>query len=289
MKAHVLATKINSILTDNKFDRFVGGKTRGKLDFTSLARISFSDRVFKKREARLNKDYKLIVLADASGSMRGSPAAKTVEALTMLNSALSNTDVEYAIWSFNQDILCLKDFKESSGKNLEGLYEKHRHERTLYTCQRCGTCFGAFYGVPVTNCISCNVPFRSDNDFMTESASGGNADGLALHLAFEEINKLPGKHIIVVLSDGQADCINETTRSGISARYMAQNGVLYRDMNLSKVVQKVVDSGIVLCSIGIMCNDVLKHYPKENTIVVSSSDGIPEALIKLISKQIKRG
>lgn len=284
MKAHVLATKIGGILTDNKFDRFVGGKTRGKLDFSGLAKIAYSAKVFKKREARNNKDYKVIVLADASGSMDGSRANSTGEALELLNTALQKTDVQYALWSFNGDILSLKDFEEKAKPegDTESLYHKHLDDRYLFHCEECNACFGSFeYDRDEVNCPSCgNRPDERSH------SCGYNADGLALHLALEAVQKLSGEHIVVMLSDGQADCIPHF--SGRDT-YMVKDGLRYRDMKLGLVAKKAIHEGVVLCSIGIQSDAVLSHYPKENTIVVKRTDEIGDALIKLISKHIKRG
>jgi len=289
MKAHVLATKINSILTDNKFDRFVGGKARGKLDFAALSKVAYSDKIFKKREARKNKDYKVIVLADASGSMYGDNARSTAKALNMLNEALSKTDVEYALWSFNGDIISIKDFKEAPKGETEAgdLYKKHLYDRYVIYCRKCDCIYGTFnsYGREAT-CPNCGK--ESDSDYYGDTKQGCayNADGLALHLAVEKIRELSGEHIVVVLSDGGADAIPTHSHN---VRYMTPDGLKYKDMRISLVAKKAIKEGIVLCSIGIDSNDVLLHYPKENTIVVKNAAGVGPALVALISKQIKRG
>ncbi len=282
MKAHVFATKIGGILTDNKFDRFVGGKTRGSLDFSSLSKISYSSKIFIQRQARKNKDYKVLVLADASGSMGGSPARNTGKALEMLNEALSHTDVEYALWSFAGDILCLKDFKDKKKKegDVASLYHKHLNDRLLYYCDDCRTAFGSF-SRSSDLCPSCNKETASN-----AYSSSYNADGLAVHLAMEAMKELSGEHILIVLSDGQADAIPYRD----SLAYMQKDGVQYQKMRIDNVVKKLLSTTkTILCSIGIESNDVLKHYPEQNTIVVKSSDAVGEALIKLISKHIKRG
>lgn len=283
MKAHVLATKIGGILTDNMFDRFVGGKTRGKLDFSALSKIGYSSKVFKQKEARKNKDYKVIVLADASGSMYGDRAYNTGKSLELLNEALQKTDVQYALWSFNGDILSLKDFEEKpkGSGDTASLYHKHLEERALYYCESCNTAFGSFNRYDGEKCPSCGV--ETDE---REDSCGYNADGLALHLALETIQKLSGEHIVVVLSDGQADCI---PYFGDGTTYMVKDGLKYKDMKLGLVARKAIHEGVILCSIGIQSDSVLRHYPKENTIVVSGSNQIGDSLIKLISKHIKRG
>jgi len=284
MKAHVLATKISGILTDNKFDRFVGGKTRGKLDFSALSKIAYSNKIFKKKEARKNKDYKVIVLADASGSMYRDKAYQAGKSLELLNTALAGTDVEYALWGFNGDIVSFKNFedKPKAEGTTNSLYWKQLEDRYLHYCNDCNCSYGSYehysYEAKCPNCGGNSDDCRNSSNY--------NADGLALHLAIEAIEKLSGEHIIVVLSDGQADAIPYFD-SKLS--YMVKDGIRYQDMRLHDVAKKAVAKGIILCSIGIEDNDVLRHYPKENTIVVNDSSQVGDALVKLISKHIKRG
>lgn len=283
MKAHVLAQKINSILIDNKFDRFVGGKTRGKLDFSALSKIGYSPKVFKKREARKNKDYSVIVLADASGSMRGSPAHNTAQSLVMLNDALSKTDTKFAIWSFNGEILSLKDFAEDKkSKEIHDLYRHALEERGLFKCFACRTVYGTRdrYHRTEERCSLCH-----STRFGITSSSGYNADGLALHMAYEAVKTQTGNHIIVILSDGEADCVPDDC----DYHYMTSDGIKYSQMPIKKVAQKCVDDGVILCSIGIESSAVSRIYPKQNTIVVDDSEQVGEALVKLITKNIKRG
>lgn len=294
MKSHVLATKINGVLHDNKFDRYVGGRTRGDLDFGSLSKIGYSNKVFKKKEARLNKDYKVIVLADCSGSMWDSGAGQACgEAFQFLNDALGKTDVEYALWSFNADAICVKDFKESDSKKIRELYYEHKN-RFLVDCQTCNTVYGTFdpqvEGKP---CQACGVIFNDgdestdwEGNYHIDYSAGYTADGLALHLATEVIEPLSGKHIIVMLSDGGADSIG-----GLRYKtYQTRDGIKYEDMKLKKVVDKLLQNeDVILCSIGIQSDNVLQHYPKQNTVVIQRVDQIGHALVGLIGKHVRRG
>lgn len=284
MKAHVLATKINSVLRDNKFDRYVSGKTRGKLDFSTLSKIAYSPKVFKKREARQNKDYKVIVLADASGSMGwGDKYEHCAQGLELLSDALESTDVEYAVWSFNGDILSLKDFQDKKQPNIKKLYYDHFQDRNLYVCLKCNTAFGSYERENV--CKECGQVFDEKYvDHLKDESYGYNVDGLALHLAMEHIQKLSGKHIVIVLSDGQADCIPRST-----AHYLSKDGPTYGEFPLRKVVAKIKEKDTILCSIGIRDRNVQDYYPKENTLVVEDCSKLGDAIVYLIKKQITRG
>lgn len=291
MRAHVLSTKLNSILKDNKFDRFVSGKKRGEMDFQSLAKINFSGKIFKQREARKNKDYKVIVLADASGSMSGTPAMSVKDSLDFLSEALEKTDVEYSLWSFAGDVICLKDFNEKKKNNVGDMYIKHHRTRVLNICTECGVAWGSYQerGSPA-QCISCK------NEYSVDTHNGSayyNADGLALHLAQERIEEEGGHHIIIMLSDGEADAIPNKYDTDDTAKkeltYMQADGLKYHKMKLDDVVKSVIKKGTTLCSIGILSDDVREHYPKENTIVIEHMRELGDALVKLISKNIHRG
>lgn len=295
MRAHVLSTKLNSILKDNKFDRYVSGKTRGDMDFASLAKIKFSGKIFKRREARKNKDYKVIVLADASGSMSGSPAQAVRESLNFLSDALEKTEVEYSLWSFAGDVVCLKDFNEKKKPEVGDMYIQHHQDRFLVECRACGSHWGVYkesvgktfeelydsrYDEIQLLCPSCGV----QTSCQAQLTAGFNADGLALHLAQERIEEEGGHHIIIILSDGQADAI-----PSYDGTYMQKDGLKYGKMQIDDVAKKVIKKGTVLCSIGIDSDDVRRHYPKENTIVIEELRELGDALVKLISKNIHRG
>lgn len=279
MKSYVLATKINSVLQDNKFDRFVSGKTRGKLDFTSLSKIAYSPKVFKKREARQNKDYKIIILVDASGSMNGDKAENCAKGLRLISDALEKTDLEYALWSFNADILSLKDFNEKQPEKLEELYHNHLRNRLLMICSKCLGVYGTYDVEERKQCLVCGQSTK----YISENKSCWyNADGLALHLAQEKLDTVSGKHIIVVLSDGEADRLPRT-----DLKYLG--GATYGHFPLRKVIASCKKKRTVLCSIGILSKAVNNFYPKENTVVINDSKEIGESLVYLIKKQITRG
>lgn len=68
--------KLSSILTDNKFDRWVAGKRSGKLDTKRIYKIRTASTIFKKREARKGKDYSVMIVVDTSGSMSSGGGSK---------------------------------------------------------------------------------------------------------------------------------------------------------------------------------------------------------------------
>ena len=69
MNNKTFTRKINNILTDNKVDRFVRGKKRGKLDTKGLHKTKTNLKVFKKKEERSNKEYYITLYLDFSISL----------------------------------------------------------------------------------------------------------------------------------------------------------------------------------------------------------------------------
>lgn len=289
MKTHVFARAINSILKDNKFDRFVGNKRQGKLDFNNLARVAYSDKVFKKKEARKNKKYNILVLCDASGSMNASSYVKVdgvstsitrrkvvKDSIEFLTDSLNKTDVDFSIWSFGGNVVCVKDFEQKiAGKVAGENYDKH-FRSNIVLCTHCGV-----VGLQ-TDSKSC--PYCGSY-LGFSSSSNYNCDGLAVHLAQEALQNRDGEKILIVLSDGEADAISYYHYS-----YLEKGGVKYGSFPVKEVVKKVVKQGkIILCSIGIQNDAVLKIYPKENTSVVKELSEVTNQIIKIIKPKIKRG
>lgn len=278
MREHVFAGAVNSILTDNKYDRFVGNKKRGKINFNDLAKIGYSEKIFKKKEARKNKDYSVLILCDASGSMGESDSYGksrydvVAESIEFLTEALGKTPVKFAIWSFAGVVLTVKDFdQEMKGVEASAKYLSHRGD-----CSVCSHCeiIGMWEDHVCPNCHRMN---RTSN-------ASYNCDGLALHLALEEIKTRKGEKIIIVLSDGEADAISFYDWS-----YMTKDGLTYGKFPIKEVVPKVIKDKVILCSVGIQSEAVKKIYPPANTRVVNNLNQVCEQIIKLIKPKIKRG
>lgn len=67
----VFKARLMSVMTDNKYDRRIKGRKRGKLDMTRLYKIpTGSERVFTKKQERKGKEYNVVLCIDSSGSMR---------------------------------------------------------------------------------------------------------------------------------------------------------------------------------------------------------------------------
>lgn len=67
---HAFRARLSSIMTDNKYDRRLKGRTRGSIDLTRLHKVpTGSTSVFTRKEARKGKNYNVVLVLDQSGSM----------------------------------------------------------------------------------------------------------------------------------------------------------------------------------------------------------------------------
>lgn len=283
MRAKVLKNKINSILIDNEYDRYVSNRSRGTLDFENLSKINYSEKIFKTKEARKNKKYNFIFLLDASGSMGNtvsgtSSSRRGVVANSIYDilKELKNTDIDVTVYSYNAYVQEIYSSSKTNCEEAKKTYLYHSDEAMIAHCDTCQ------YKKPMEKkgerCEDCG------SKMIEFYATGDNADGLALHLAREKALTLKGTTVIIMLSDGEADVVGYP-----NYKYL-RNGVPIKNFALKKVVEKVKkDKDIILCSIGINCNAVYEYYPRYNTIVANTKEEINSALFNLIKKQIKRG
>lgn len=105
--------RIQSIMTDNKYDRRVRNRKRGKLDMKRLWKVSTgSESVFMKKEARKGKMYNVVLIVDESGSMSGRDVRLAAESALYLNEAFKGANINLAILGFNHFLVLHKDFNE---------------------------------------------------------------------------------------------------------------------------------------------------------------------------------
>jgi hypothetical protein len=119
MKDTVFNARLQSIMTDNKYDRRVRGRRKGKLDMTRLWKVEMgSESVFTQKIARRGKLYNIVLVVDVSGSMgsgSGSRLDKAAEVATFLAKHFEGLNINLAIISFNLFIYMQKDFDQKVG------------------------------------------------------------------------------------------------------------------------------------------------------------------------------
>jgi hypothetical protein len=100
----------SSVMLDNKFDRFVKNRRTGKLDTKGLYKVDTSSRLFKKREARKNKNYAVSLVVDVSGSMRGEKLNTASESAKKLSFHLSKIGINHNVVVFASHVEEVKPF-----------------------------------------------------------------------------------------------------------------------------------------------------------------------------------
>lgn len=107
----VFRSRLSSIMTDNKYDRTVRGRTRGKLDMTRLFKAQTrSNSIFTQKQARKNKQYNIVLVVDESGSMIDERIEQAADTAVFLAKNFVGLNVDLAILGFNHFQYLHKDF-----------------------------------------------------------------------------------------------------------------------------------------------------------------------------------
>lgn len=113
LKDSAFRARLSSIMLDNKYDRRVKGRTRGKLDMTRLYKVPTGSRnVFMQKQSRKGKQYNVVLLIDKSGSMSGRPADLAAESAVFLTRELTELGINVGIITFNSRVCVAKDLLE---------------------------------------------------------------------------------------------------------------------------------------------------------------------------------
>lgn len=117
-KKHVLrpedatfSLQLRNILRDNAYDRMLSGRKRGTLDGNMLYKVPANDfKVFRKKEARKNKNYHFSLIVDQSGSMRGKNIREASHMAVSLQKAFAASDVDYSVYGHSSENACYQRF-----------------------------------------------------------------------------------------------------------------------------------------------------------------------------------
>jgi hypothetical protein len=209
MNVPTFKSKLNSIMSDNMFDRTIGRKKTGKVNTKGLAKIAYSDKVFKKREERKGKIYNISLLLDCSGSMddgeRLPAMTSMLQQLVPIFDAMPSINLE--INGFNTFI---HEFHKFGNKKVD--IDKLLKEVRDVTCNRTDKVTDytnrRIYKVDGIKTNYDYEQFTSEegkkgNSIRLSHGSGSNADGLMINYVAGNLQGKKGKNIIIVLSDGQ--------------------------------------------------------------------------------------
>lgn len=297
-----------SVILDNKYDRFVKNRKSGKLDTNQLYKAGFSGKVFKRREARLHKDYAFTLLVDCSGSMIfEEKITKAGEAAEKLSNHLAALGVPHNILLFHTGVIELKPFGAGKQKKIkehvirESKFDKQFSSRVyVFDTKNLVKSKSHPYGLYkfVTSGLRNNrrqfpkdaakalAQYKKEHpDCEISDVTGPNfnSDAEALQIARELLLKQKGDKVLIVLSDGEPAPLHSNYESPIYA------GTSQSDHNLMEQVKLTLKSGVELYSIGILSESVRSYYPVERTRVIKNSSELYKNVIELVKNNLVRG
>lgn len=290
---------VRSILTDNKFDRFIGRKTRGRLDSNGLHRFPTNGRIFGQKEERKGKHYTATILVDLSSSM-GSRIPSAAPAAMRFHQLLAEI-IPVQVRGYNNSFYKFAEFGEKLKKDDP---EKIANKMISMVVEGNGTqaCLARVGTLPngQPKYGMMNLPLtpahqrlikENGNDYREASFdTRGTLDGTAIRTITDQLSQMPGKHIVIVLNDGgpgqsyQEDVY--TWQDGFKTPYTNEN------LDLKKAVEYAMDRGIMFVGIGIHSDDVERYYPKKFCTVVRHGDDISTAFAgasKQLTRYVHRG
>lgn len=246
----VFLAKLNSIMNDNKFDRRLRGRSKGKLDMTRLYKAETgSTSVFAQKSLRRNKQHNVVLVVDESGSMEGgAPRSKIYTAAECTAFLAQHLDkipgVNLAVIGFNHYMRLHKDFDEI----VDYSWLKALVVRAMFV------------------------------------GGGDNADYHALLNAYKILERREGKNLVIFMSDGQpASCIYCGHHNGV--RTFAGG---YNDPDDIRAIQALVRNNEKLAkTIGVGIQSNATQTPQR--IQVNDLAQLKPKILEILSKEIKRG
>lgn len=256
MKDGAFRERLASVMLDNKYDRRLRGRTRGKLDMKALFKVPTQSRsVFTQKQARKNKEYNIVLLIDESGSMAGSKARKAAEVAVFLAKNFDGLNLNLAIIGFNNVIAVHKDFGMSS--NYNDLYKT----------------------------------IRSLNH---GAGSGNNNDYDGMSRAYDMFKHTKeGKNVLLMLSDGSPTQSHYSSFLDVKGdpekhieRFYNQN-LTPEQKKREEHLHHLVNSNKDVVSIGIGIEEGGWQIP--NHFVINDLKELKPRIIKELKRNIKRG
>lgn len=293
---------LSSVMLDNKYDRFVKNRRTGKLDTRSLYKIETSSKLFKRREARKNKDYAVSLVVDCSGSMNDNGKIEMAgESAQKLSKHLSVIGIPHNIITFACHVKEIKEFGVGTDKlvsekivgevNRDGINDVYLFWnssspkiKNLITGEKMYEYLGQATGRKAKNFLNDKLSsIVGYTNLASTSSPGYNSDAEALMFARNLLLKQKGKKIMIFLSDGLPAPFNQNYESPNNRGYSQCN------FDLKKEVNNTIKSGIELYSIGVQSDAVNRYYPAKRTCSIREIDQLYPHIIKLIKINLKRG
>lgn len=281
MEQVVFKRKLDSILKDNAINRYIGGKTKGKLNTKRLYKISESKKIFRQKEERKGKDYSFTLLLDASGSMDGTRAEITETAVDKLGKVFDQIKVLYSIFTFSDVPRMIKGFDEKYNKKHSISYRKSV-SRLPYTY--CEACDSKDVDKDTHNCI---LKKHNNRKKFGTSCGGSTNDSIALHVAGDYTLKHAKKNIMIVITDGDG---NNLSYYGDHCLY--QDKIPLNKIANAKTVLKRIrkeNPEAIILAIGISSEHVFDVYGRRYSKNIIDVNQLFDSVVSIISSNIKRG
>lgn len=124
LKDPAFLARLSSVMLDNKYDRKLRGRTRGKLDMSRLYKApTMARNLFTQKQRRRGKNYNIVLVVDQSGSMMGRPARIAAETVLFLAKQFEHLNLNIGVVGYGSHV---KVHKEVSKKtfNYDELYSE---------------------------------------------------------------------------------------------------------------------------------------------------------------------
>jgi Mg-chelatase subunit ChlD len=115
-KASTLARTLAGVLRENSFDRWsVNGYKTGKRLHSRKLHLAAQGNlsVYRRKERPKNRKYAVELLMDVSGSMMGHRITMARDATILVGEALEKAKIDFAVYCFGDDTVCVKPFDRS--------------------------------------------------------------------------------------------------------------------------------------------------------------------------------
>lgn len=124
IKDPAFRARLSSVMLDNKYDRRLRGRTRGKLDMTRLHKApTMARNLFTQKQSRRGKNYNVTILLDQSGSMIGSKIARAAESIMLVAHSFDKLNINLSVIGFTSSYA--KVYKDWEDKlDMDDLYRK---------------------------------------------------------------------------------------------------------------------------------------------------------------------
>lgn len=254
---NVFKARLSSIMLDNKYDRRIRGRTRGKLDMKALYKVpTLARSIFTQKTARKNKEYNIVLLVDRSGSMDDMDSNNkrkyqyATEICNFLVKSFEGLNINTSVISFDNETYILKNFnsKPDYSKIANGLLP---------------------FGVTVTYG--------------------------AMNRAYQMFNNRKGKNIMLVLTDGDSGIGLSRNyydiKDNLEDKIKIEKNI--KDKGVSNPGDKsslhaLVNSHKDVTTIGVGIQSDCSNIVPTNFEVDNLQDLKPK-IIEILKKEIKRG